>query len=124
MLLAQAESVGKVVDAATKSAADNGLIGILLVLVLLAIGLFIWRAFAVGVAMLKDAVASTVDLHTSIKETNLKLTVTLDKVTDDHGDKLSDIRTAVAGIPTCPYSPPKPANPPPPPNMTPAAFGV
>lgn len=95
MLLAQAETVGRVVDAATKSATDTGLIGVLLVLVLVSIGAFVVVLFRFCAPLLRDIATSTVELHTSLKETNLKLAVTLDQVTNDHGSKLSDIKEAV-----------------------------
>lgn len=104
MLLAQAETVGRVVDAATKSASDYGLVGILLVLVLVACGGFLVMVCRFLAPLLRDAIASTVDLHTSIKETNLTLTVTLDKITDDHGSKLSDIKEVVGKLKGCQYA--------------------
>ena len=92
MLIAQTETVGRVVDVAAKSASDYGLIGVLLVLVLAAIGTFVMLVFRFTAPLLRDLVASTCELHTSIKDTNLRLSITLDQVTKDHGDKLTDIR--------------------------------
>lgn len=43
MLLAQAETVGRLVDKTANSAADYGLIGLLLVLLLCGMGLALWR---------------------------------------------------------------------------------
>lgn len=101
MVLAQAETVGRVVDAATKSATDYGLIGILLLLLLVAIGVFVWSAFRFLAPLFRDFVSSTVELHTSLKETTQRQTDLL----DDHKGKLSAIRLAIETN-KCPYFPP------------------
>jgi|GEM_PF-3123106 len=95
MPLAQAETVGRVVDAAAKSAGEYGLIGIMFVLVVVGIGIFVWSAFRFAAPHVATLVASTASLHESLKETNLRLSVTLDSIKQDHGDKLSDIKQIV-----------------------------
>lgn len=96
MLLAQAAEIGRAADAAIKSSADYGLVGVLFVLLLLSLGLALLLMARFIAPIIRDGMASTISLHNSLKETNMKLAVTLDAVTNDHGDKLSDIRKIVS----------------------------
>lgn len=123
MLLAQAKELTEVSQRAMQSAETYGLIGYLLVGVLLVIVAAIAAAAKFMAPLLTRLTISTVELHTSVKETNLRLAMTLDKVTDDHGDKLSDIREIVDKIQNCPYAPTLPSQSMPP-NLTPLPHGV
>lgn len=114
MLLAQAKELVDVGQRTIQSAEAYGLIGYLLVAVLLVIVAFFGAAFKFFAPLVTKAVVSTVELHSSIKETNLRLAVTLDKVTDEQSNKLSDIRELVEKLAPCPYAKP---NPPPLPQM-------
>lgn len=123
MLLAQTKELIDVTQRTIQSAEAYGLIGYLLVAVLLVIVAFLAAAFKFFAPLVTKAVISTVDLHTSIKETNIRLAVTLDKVTDDHGDKLSDIKEVVEKLQSCPYLLKLPSQPVPP-NLAPIPHGV
>lgn len=123
MLLAQAQELTDVTQRAIQSAEAYGLIGYLLVAVLLVIVAFMAAAFKFFAPLVTKAVISTVELHTSIKDTNMRLAVTLDKVTDDQSDKLSDIRLQLGKLYPCPYANP-PALPEVPQKLTPIPHGV
>lgn len=85
--LAQAEQVIKAADKAIDSSGQYGLIGVLLVMMIVGVGSALAIAFRFCAPLLKDFVASTVDLHESLKETTAKQTATL----ENHGVKLDKI---------------------------------
>lgn len=101
MLLAQAEQVIKAADKAIEAGGDNGLIGILLVLVLLCCGIGLMMIARFLAPKISDFVTSTVSLHESLKETSLKQTALLDQHTDHFHEikaDLSQIRQITSGL--------------------------
>ncbi len=58
-----------------------------------------WRVVQVGAPLVRQFVESTVDLHTSLKETTIRQTALMDDIATklaDHGGKLSDIKNQLA----------------------------
>jgi len=86
-IIAQAEQVIHAADKAIDASGQYGLIGILLVMMIVGVGSALAIAFRFCAPLLKDFVASTVDLHESLKETTARQTATL----ENHGVKLDKI---------------------------------
>lgn len=122
MLLAQAKELTDVTQKAIQSAEVYGLIGYLLVAVFLVAVIFTGAILKFFAPRVSNIIASTIDLHTSIKETNIKQTALIDSIRADHGEKLSDIKEVVRALQPCPYAAPKPFQPVPP-NLTPISHG-
>lgn len=104
MLLAQAKELSDATQKAIESAQFYGLVGYLLIGVLLAVAVGLGVTARFLAPLIRDAFKSTIDLHTSLKETNLRQTLTLESLTRDHGAKLSDIQEAVTAF-HCPMAP-------------------
>lgn len=85
--IAQAEQVINAADKAIDASGQYGLIGILLVMMIVGVGSALGIAFRFCAPLLKDFVASTVDLHESLKDTTAKQTATL----ENHSVKLDKI---------------------------------
>ena len=123
MLFAQAKELSDVTQKAIQSAEVYGLIGYLLISTFLVIVVFAAAILKFFAPRVSNIIASTIDLHTSIKETNIKQTALIDSIRADHGDKLSDIKEVVRTLQPCPYAAQKPSQPVPP-NLTPVPHGA
>lgn len=127
MPLAQAKELTDVTQRAIQSAEVYGLIGYLLVAVLIVIVLFTGAVLKFCAPRVSNFVESTVSLHTSLKETNIKTTALLDSIKQDHGSKLSGIEDLIQ-MSQCKYTHMHIASAAPastlPPNVTPLPRGV
>lgn len=127
MLLAQAKELTDVTQRAIQSAEVYGLIGYLLVAVLIVIVMFTAAVLRFCAPRVSNFVESTVALHTSLKETNIKTTALLDSIKQDHGSKLSGIEDLIQKS-QCKFMHPVPSAMPSttkqPPNVTPVPHGA
>ncbi len=98
MLLGQTKELVDVTNRSIDSAGAYGLVGYLLIATLIVIVMATAAAARFFAPLIRSFVASTVDLHTSLKENGIKQTAMLDSISSDHGSKLDNIQSQLGSF--------------------------